>query len=279
MVYKKIPDAAGGMWELPAYAKKPNDWKSSDKRGALIHIHYGGTRVGDHLPHLDYYASRGLMAMAIDYRNSKKTRDVVADARSAVRWVRGHAVDLGIDPEHIAVAGESVGAYLAACTGTIPASAFEEDPQDDVKVSCRPNVLLLYYPVMMDSTWSGKGDLAPLHFIDADTPPTLYVAGEADVHLPIDGYKWRDLMAKAGKQPCEFIILRGVGNEKILRIKTSPTANDIVRQSDLFLARHGFLRGPPTLADISGGKDLHVDPAAWKPNEQQQKIIEKSGRH
>ena len=281
MIYKRIPDNAGGMWELPVYVKKPIGWKFSDKRGALIFNYHATTKENDQLQSLDYYASRGLVAMHIGKRNSKQNRDLIADTRSAVRWVRGHAGELGVDPDHIAMGGVSMGAYLSACTGTIPSSAFDEDPQDDLKVSCRPNVLLLYYPVLIDwrrSENSGhKGDLTPAHFVDAETPPTLYMAGEIDEHLPSDGFKWRDLMAKAGAPPCEFIILRGIANEKLLRIITSPTANDIVRQSDLFLARHGFLSGPPTLVDISGGKELHVPPAEWKPNKAQEATIAKYG--
>lgn len=43
---------------------------------------------------------------------------MVEDAKTAVRFLRANAEKLGIDPNHIAVMGESAGGYLAAMVGT-----------------------------------------------------------------------------------------------------------------------------------------------------------------
>ena len=47
-----------------------------------------------------------MVAITVEYRVSSrhpvKVEDCVEDAKSAMRWVRGHAAELGIDPERIA---------------------------------------------------------------------------------------------------------------------------------------------------------------------------------
>ncbi len=63
-----------------------------------------------------------------------------------MRYLRGHAAELGIDPQKIAIEGESAGAHIAACTGTLETY---DDPKDDLSVSCVPNALLLYFPFKM----------------------------------------------------------------------------------------------------------------------------------
>ena len=50
------------------------------------------------------------MGILIDYRVSSRfsgstPMDAVTDARTAVRWVRGHAADLGIDPQKLVGCG------------------------------------------------------------------------------------------------------------------------------------------------------------------------------
>src|SRR4051794_41769534 len=45
-----------------------------------------------------------------------KIADIVLDAKDAVRYVRSHAEELGIDPDRIAAAGGSAGGHLAAAT-------------------------------------------------------------------------------------------------------------------------------------------------------------------
>jgi len=63
---------------------------------------------------------------------------------SAMRYVRSHAAELGIDPQRIAAAGGSAGGHLAAFTGLVPGL---DDPKDDLAVSAKPNAMVLFNPV------------------------------------------------------------------------------------------------------------------------------------
>ena len=97
-----------------------------------------------------YLASRGMVAITADYRvasrQQAKPTQCLADARSAIRWVRAHAPQLGIDPQRIAAGGGSAGGHLAACTPLI--SEFDE-PGEDAKVSAEPDALLLFNPALV----------------------------------------------------------------------------------------------------------------------------------
>ena len=161
------------------------------KRPAVVLIHGGGWSGGTRkllAPHARWFAGKGLVAVNISYRLTAapgvRVADCVADAKSAVAWVRAHAADWGIDPARIAVAGESAGGHLAACTGLMA-------PQP-----ARANALILFNPVIdtasadgwrMDASYTAEDRraLSPAHHVASGAPPTLVVHGEADKVTPI----------------------------------------------------------------------------------------------
>ena len=59
------------------------------------------------------------------------------DARRAVRWVRAHAAEYGIDPHRIGAVGYSSGAHLAALLGVLDATEDADDPDPVNRVSAR----------------------------------------------------------------------------------------------------------------------------------------------
>jgi acetyl esterase/lipase len=67
-----------------------------------------------------YVAEAGFVVASIEYRtarNGANYRDGIADVKSAIRYLRANAAKYRIDPEHVAVWGESAGGYLAAMAG------------------------------------------------------------------------------------------------------------------------------------------------------------------
>jgi pectinesterase len=91
-------------------------------RPAIVFVHGGGWRTGvraNFAPMAIRMAERGYVAATIDYRLSPEAPYPAAihDVKAAVRWVRAHASDYGIDPDRIAVAGGSAGGQIAALTG------------------------------------------------------------------------------------------------------------------------------------------------------------------
>src|SRR5262245_34997940 len=88
---------------------------------AVVAIHGGGWRLAnlDNYRHLGpWLADRGYAVLAATHRLStpaqKAYPEAVQDARAAVQFVRGKAAELKIDPERIALMGDSSGAHLAS---------------------------------------------------------------------------------------------------------------------------------------------------------------------
>jgi acetyl esterase len=166
-------------------------------RPCVVFFFGGGWKSGTYeqfVPQAQYFASRGMVAACADYRilNTHKTTPdkAVEDAKSAIRWVRGHATELGIDPAKIIAAGGSAGGHLAACTALVPGYDAETD---DKSQSAKPNALVLFNPAMnIDTLFKQRvtGDSAmtlemaegitPNRFVSRDTPPAILFFGTAD---------------------------------------------------------------------------------------------------
>jgi pectinesterase len=89
---------------------------------AIVFVHGGGWNSGlrtNFAPMAVRMAERGYVAVTISYRLASEAQYPAAihDVKAAVRWVRGHAADYGIDPTRIAIAGASAGGQLASLVG------------------------------------------------------------------------------------------------------------------------------------------------------------------
>jgi pectinesterase len=102
-------------------------------RPAIVFVHGGGWRAGVRAnfgPMAIRMAERGYVAATISYRLSPEALypAAILDAKAAVRWVRAHAGEYGIDPGRIAIAGGSAGGQIAALTGVTNGDArFDPD--------------------------------------------------------------------------------------------------------------------------------------------------------
>ena len=158
---------------------------------------FGGGWNGGDISHFEpqarHLAERGMVAICAQYR-TRTSHEVppnvcLMDAKSAVRYVRQNAEDLGIDPHRLAVGGGSAGGHLAAAT------AFCEGFNtvgEDRKISTRANALLLFNPVI-DNSVNGYGHdrviefweaFSPLHNISSP-PPTMFLLGDNDNLIPV----------------------------------------------------------------------------------------------
>src|SRR5439155_382516 len=118
--------------------------------------------------------------------------DCVKDARSAVRYVRAHAGELGIDPQNIIVSGGSAGGHLAVATAIFSGV---DEVGEDTSVSPVPNALVLLFPVI-DTSKEGYGnakigerwkELSPAHNVRSGLPPTIIFHGTGDTTCPFKG--------------------------------------------------------------------------------------------
>lgn len=236
----------------------PEGHSPADQRPAIVFFFGGGWNGGSpsqFYPHCEYLASRGMVAISAEYRtktsHGTSPAECVMDGKSAVRWVRRHAGDLGIDPDRIAAGGGSAGGHVAAAVATT--DGFEEQGQD-LSVSCRPNALVLFNPVF-DNGPGGYGHdrvtdyweaFSPLHNIGRDAPPTIVFLGTEDKLIPVSTAKaYQQKMEKAGAR-CDLHLYEGQphgffnqGNAEYY-FKT-------VQETDRFLKSLGYLKGGPTI--------------------------------
>jgi acetyl esterase/lipase len=95
--------------------------RGGGKAPAVVAVHGGGWRLAnlDNYKYLGpWLAERGYAVLAVTHRLSapgaKAFPEAVHDVRAAVQFARGNAAELGIDPERIALMGDSSGAHLAS---------------------------------------------------------------------------------------------------------------------------------------------------------------------
>ena len=97
--------------------------------------------------------------------------DCVKDGRAAIRYIRANAKSMGIDPDRIAVGGGSAGGHVAL--GTALFNDFDH-ADEDLKVSCKPNALILLYAVL-DTSKDGYGTAA-IGAGSTQEPFTFYIS-------------------------------------------------------------------------------------------------------
>jgi acetyl esterase/lipase len=248
VVYKKTAER-----ELQLHVFEPAGFKLGDKRACYLIIHGGGWTGGAPprmYPFAAHYAKLGLVGISMSYRlHSAKSGvsvfDCVKDARSAMRHLRVHAAELGIDPQKIIVSGGSAGGHLAVSTALFD-KVNEEG--DDLAVSASPNALVLLFPVI-DTSKEGYGqakigerwqELSPAHNVRAGLPPTLIFHGTGDTVTPFAGAKaFHEAMLKAGNRS-ELDVNDGGAHGYLMRDKV--LFDDTMKKTDAFLKSLGLLQ-------------------------------------
>ena len=263
--YKTIGDV-----KLEMTIQLPDGWKPEDQRPAIVFFFGGGWTNGTPTQfenQAKYLASRGMVAMAADYRVKSRqgvqAASCVADAKSAIRWVRVNAAKLGIDPHRIAAAGGSAGGHLAAAVALLPAL---DDPADDKTVSCVPDAVVLFNPALVLAPMEGadlKGflekvtadrfgceprEISPAHHVKAGAPPTIIFHGKADTTVPYSTTElFRDLMVKADNR-CELHGAEGQAHGFFnFGRNDNKFALETLQATDQFLASLGWLQGEPAV--------------------------------
>lgn len=139
--------------ELPLYIYFPKDHTPEAKAAAIVFYFGGGWNSGfpsQFEQHCKYLTNRGMVAITVEYRvrsrHNVKVERCISDARSAMRWVRGQADQLGIDADRIASGGGSAGGHLAAMVALTDEF---DDPQEDHKIRATPDAMVLFNPVML----------------------------------------------------------------------------------------------------------------------------------
>ncbi len=106
---------------------------------------YEGIEVGQWLN------DHGIAAFVLKYRHKGTGYEhpsPLDDAQRAIRTVRARAAEFGVDPQRIGILGFSAGGHLASSAGTHFDKGNPDSPDKIQRVSCRPDFLILCYPVI-----------------------------------------------------------------------------------------------------------------------------------
>jgi len=152
--------------------------------------------------------SKGIAAIVLKYRLPFATNNVVGhlsplmDAQRAMRLIRHHAGEWGINPDQIGVMGFSAGGHLASTLATQFDYGTEAHPDPVERHSSRPDFSVLMYPVITsDSTYWHRGSFRALlgegasdtlrqrysseKNVRSDTPPTILIHAADDASVPV----------------------------------------------------------------------------------------------
>ena len=133
----------------------------------------------------EWFNSIGVTAVVLKYRVPRRDPaaphvEPLQDAQRALRLVRNHAKDWGIDPGRVGILGFSAGGHLTAMTGMHwrKPSYDRVDEADDL--SCRPDFMCPIYAAYLGPDYNDRvAELGPLVSVDARTPPA-FMAVTAD---------------------------------------------------------------------------------------------------
>jgi acetyl esterase/lipase len=239
---------------------------SSARKPALIWLHGGGWLAGSSrmsygvIGTLDQVmakaAARGYVAFSINYRLSSEAKfpAQIEDGKAAIRWVRANADKYHVDPQRIAIGGDSAGGYLAALAGTsCGETALEGALGNQDQSSCVQAVVDWYGVVSFKnllaqgkaSTDSPESKLLgcevakcsaellkqadPLTYISTNTPPFLIMHGQADTVVPVQQSQELDDALKAKGVTSQLVLLPGLNHVFIgLKAEQAPGLLDTV---------------------------------------------------
>lgn len=202
----------------------PPGYHPEESYPALVFFFGGGWNGGStdqFEPHARYFAQRGMICFRADYRvrsrHNTSPFESLKDAKSAIRFVREHAKEFGVDPQRIVASGGSAGGHLAAATAL---SSVYNEGSDQLSYSSVPNALILFNPVM-DNGPGGYGyerigeaykDFSPLHNIREGAPPTILFLGTEDRLIPVETAEYyKMVMEKVGSR-CDLHLYEGQGH-------------------------------------------------------------------
>jgi acetyl esterase len=251
-----------GERELEVYFPKDHS-AATEAVPCIIFFHGGGWSGGSRDAfkyQCAYFASRGIVAVTVTYRLTNKKdkatmkgkespkRLCIPDAKSAIRWVKQHANDLGVDPDRLIVSGGSAGGHI----GLIATSHSELNHPDDPKgLNTTVAARVLFNPALSSGD-ANDPEIDVIQHLKPGAPPTIAFFGSKDTWLK----GWTPAYEKWKSLENTLIEVQIAEGQSHAFFNSQPWADLTLIAADQFLQKQGLLTGPPTLPKPAGGEKL-----------------------
>jgi acetyl esterase/lipase len=231
--------------------------------GAAVVVCPGGgyQHLADHEggPVAEWLNTLGVTAFVLKYRLGPTYHHpaMLLDASRAIRTVRARAKEWGLDPQRIGILGFSAGGHLAATAGT-HFSDGQADASDPIeRVSSRPDLMILIYPVITMQQFTHNGSklnvlgkeptaelvklLSNEEQVTKNTPPAFLIHTMTDTAVPVENSMMFVAALRKAGVPFEFHIYERGPHGFGLGTKDPILATWPARCAD-WLSVHGFTR-------------------------------------
>lgn len=191
----------------------------------IVGFHGGGFTGGNRGQYEGFargLAERGVAVAAVDYRKypAFQIQDTLNDARCAVRWVRAHASEHGLDATRVGAMGRSSGGYLALMLAT--GDGDEGDGVACPRASSSVSLVISEAgptnldPLLWEGTWRGRAlqgyfgeadplTLSPAMRVHASAPPALLFHGTSDSTVPYTQSRLFEAAMHGANRPVRMI--------------------------------------------------------------------------
>lgn len=238
---------------------RPQGWTAADRRPAIVLFFAGGWRNGSpwqFAPFADHFSKAGYVVLLPNYRVTERDGttivDSTRDARSALRWVKAQAAELGVDPGRVIAGGGSAGGHLAAAAPGVGL----DNPGEDPALDPSPAALLLFNPaVRLEALASPESPghvrlgiseeqfraVDPFHHIGPGYPPCIIFHGTKDRVVPFPSAEaFADKVRSLGGR-CEVAPFEGRDHGFFNLTNGETDWSETVRLSERFLAGLGLV--------------------------------------
>jgi acetyl esterase/lipase len=213
--------------------------KSGANGAAILYMVSGGwvsrwAPPPESVKRFQFLLDRGFTLVIVRHGSSPRYHvpDAVSDVRRAVRYVRYHAAQWGVDPSRLGVHGGSAGGHLSLVLGMASDNGDPSAEEPFMRESNRVASIVAYYPPV-DLRTMARGavpaaegqrfpalnfarekaaDISPILFVTPDDPPTLLVHGDADQTVNISHSEKMYAAMQEQKVKSKFITLPGAGH-------------------------------------------------------------------
>ncbi len=223
--------------------------KASRPAPLVVWLHGGAWKYGDKsfIIRVRRLTSYGFAVASVQYRRSWEAQWPAQrnDCADALRWLRSHGSEYGIDAQRMGLCGDSSGGHIAALLGVqegrprIKAVCALYPPTDMVALG---EHYAKYHDNLVEQLFGGPlsqkraiaSDASPVNHVTHNAPPFLFLHGAKDIIVPIAQSRVLDAR------------LRRMGVESHL--------------DEFPKLPHGFGLGETMLAEVASFFHKHLDP-------------------